>query len=96
MDPALCTLLIVYKHGFATLIGLQPTRSHDHGIPLLEGSNLVKVKQYRYPYSQKEQIKNMVAKMLQEGNHPPQHQSLLLSYPFGQEKGWYLALLHRL
>lgn len=67
MDPALCTLLIVYKHGFATPIGLQPTRSHDHGIPLLEGSNLVKVKQYRYPYSQKEQIKNMVSKMLQEG-----------------------------
>ena len=67
MDPELVLLLHTYKNIFAKPSGLPPTRSHDHSIPLLEGSNPVKVKPYRYPHSQKEQIELMVQDMLEEG-----------------------------
>jgi len=46
---------------------LPPLRVQDHSIPLMEGSTLVKVKPYRYPHSQKEEIEKLVADMLQEG-----------------------------
>ncbi|GAU25498.1 hypothetical protein TSUD_218700 [Trifolium subterraneum] len=46
---------------------LPPSRSHNHCIPLIEGSNPVKVKPYRYPHSQKAQIEIMVEDMLQQG-----------------------------
>ena len=46
---------------------LPPPRSHNHAIPLIQGANPVKVKSYRYPFSQKQQIEKMVQDMLQEG-----------------------------
>lgn len=49
---------------FATPSGLPPNRCQDHAIPLLEGTNPVKVKPYRYPHSQKAQIEQMVHDML--------------------------------
>lgn len=67
LDPALTVLLLKYKYVFQTLIGLPPNRSHDHSIPLLEGSNPVKVTPYRYPHSQKEQIERMVTDKLKKG-----------------------------
>jgi hypothetical protein len=60
-------LLLQFPEVFATPSGLPLSRSHDHVIPLLEGSNPVKVKPYRYPHSHKTQIEIMVQEMLDQG-----------------------------
>jgi len=52
---------------FGTPTSLPPPRFHDHYIPFVEGSQLVKVKPYRYPHSQKEEIEKLVNGMLEEG-----------------------------
>lgn len=67
LNPELHALLLKYKSVFAAPTGLPPPRSHDHVIPLLKGSNSVKVKPYRYHHSQKELIETMVKDMLMEG-----------------------------
>ena len=67
MEPELALLLHTYKEFFDKPEGLPPKRSHTHFIPLLEGSNPVKCRPYRYLHSQKEEIKKMVQEMLQEG-----------------------------
>jgi hypothetical protein len=67
LPTALQILLSNYADVFATPKGLPPPRLQDHAIPLVEGSNPVKVRPYRYPHSQKSQIESMVHDMLQEG-----------------------------
>ncbi|WVZ17172.1 hypothetical protein V8G54_010154, partial [Vigna mungo] len=67
MDPEIALLLHNYKGIFAKPVGLPPPRSQDHKIPLLQGSATVKVRSYKYPHSQKQQIKIMVKEMLDEG-----------------------------
>ncbi|XP_014517232.1 uncharacterized protein LOC106774700 [Vigna radiata var. radiata] len=67
MKPDLALLLHTYVSVFDTPHHLPPQRSHDHAIPLLAGSNPVKVKPYRYPHSQKEEIERLVEGMLKEG-----------------------------
>ena len=67
MEPELALLLHTYSSVFSTPTGLPPPRTHDHSIPLIEGSNPVKVKPYRCPHSQKEEIEKMVTDMLKEG-----------------------------
>ncbi|XP_024979726.1 uncharacterized protein LOC112516745 [Cynara cardunculus var. scolymus] len=66
-NAELQTLLTEFQDVFATPSGLPPTRSHDHAIPLLDGSNPIKVRPYRYAHSQKNQIEVMVHEMLQQG-----------------------------
>jgi len=67
MEPKFALLLHTYNSFFALSSGLPPPRSHVHSIPLLEGSNHVKVNPYRYPHSQKEEIEKLVQGMLLEG-----------------------------
>ena len=67
LPPDLTALLYAYLDVFAEPLGLPPPRVHDHAIPLLEGSNPVKVKPYRYPHSQKTHIEKMVHEMLSQG-----------------------------
>ncbi|CAJ2662565.1 unnamed protein product [Trifolium pratense] len=67
IEPEIAILLHTYKDLFNTPSALPPSRSHNHTIPLIEGANPVKVKPYRYPHSQKEQIETMVQDMLQQG-----------------------------
>jgi len=67
MEPKLALLLHTYKEVFAEPRDLTPNRSHTHTIPLLQGSNPVKVRPYRYPFSQKQQIETMVQEMLDTG-----------------------------
>jgi hypothetical protein len=66
-EPEIAMLLHNYQNVFKTPTALPPTRAHNHAIPLLEGTNPVKVKPYRYPHSQKTQIEHMVQDMLQQG-----------------------------
>ncbi|WVZ14709.1 hypothetical protein V8G54_012275 [Vigna mungo] len=65
MEPKLALLLQTYSSVFDTPHNLPAQRSHDHSI--LEGSNPVKVKPYRYPHSQKEEIEKLVEGMINDG-----------------------------
>ncbi|CAJ2656401.1 unnamed protein product [Trifolium pratense] len=67
IEPEIAMLLHQYRGLFQTPTTLPPNRSHNHSIPLLEGSAPVKVKPYRYPHSQKQQIELMIQEMLQQG-----------------------------
>ncbi|WVZ08097.1 hypothetical protein V8G54_021443 [Vigna mungo] len=67
IDSELMLLLNNYKVVFSVPSGLPPSRSQNHFIPLLQGSEPVKVRPYRYPHSQKQQIEIMVQHMLKEG-----------------------------
>ncbi|XP_073225570.1 uncharacterized protein [Cicer arietinum] len=63
----LATLLHNYWNVFDEPTRLPPPRDQDHLISLIDGSNPVKVKFYRYPHSQKAEIENMVSEMLKQG-----------------------------
>ncbi|MCH89429.1 transposon Tf2-1 polyprotein, partial [Trifolium medium] len=67
MPSDLAALLLQFAHIFNTPTSLPPKRTHDHSIPLMDESKVVKVRPYRYPHSQKEQIELMVADMLKQG-----------------------------
>jgi len=67
MEPELAMIIQQYKNVFEKPHGLPPIRSHDHTIPLMLGSAPVKVRSYRYPYSQKTEIEQIIAEMLSEG-----------------------------
>ena len=56
-----------YPSIFGEIRGLPPKRSHDHRIPLLPGSGPVRMKPYRYPYYQKQEIEKMVDEILMQG-----------------------------
>nr|KYP46165.1 Transposon Ty3-I Gag-Pol polyprotein [Cajanus cajan] len=67
IEPEVALLLTTYALVFSTPSTLPPPHEHDHSIPLMDGSTPVKVKPYRYPHSQKEEIEKLVAEMLHEG-----------------------------
>ncbi|KAI5445729.1 hypothetical protein KIW84_013817 [Lathyrus oleraceus] len=67
LHPDLATIVTTFSDIFDEPKGLPPPRFQDHTIPLIEGSNPVKVRPYRYPHSQKAQIEKMVAEMLEQG-----------------------------
>lgn len=46
---------------------LPPARHCDHRIPLKASEELVKVRSYRYPHSEKTEIYKMASPILQEG-----------------------------
>lgn len=79
VHPGLTTLLSQFDDIFVEPQGLPPERLHDNVIPLIEGSNPVKVHPYRYPQSQKAQIEKMVLEMLNQGIIQPS--SSLFSSP---------------
>jgi hypothetical protein len=67
IEPELAILLHTFRKVFQNPTGLPPTRDHHHEIHLKEGAKPVKVKPYRYPHSQKEEIEKMVQDMLKQG-----------------------------
>jgi len=67
MEPELVLLLHTYHDVFTVPTCLSSSRSNDHCIPLIKGADPVKVRPYRYPHCQKEEIEKMVSDMLQEG-----------------------------
>ncbi|GAU30089.1 hypothetical protein TSUD_392450 [Trifolium subterraneum] len=66
-DPEIQLLLQRFSKLFETPTSLPPPRLTDHRIPLLEGSNPVNVRPYRYPHFQKREIETQIAEMLQQG-----------------------------
>lgn len=71
LDPELHDILLDFLDFFAIPSGLPPPRFQYHVIPLMEGSNPIKVKPYRYPHSQKSKIELMVTEMLTQGIKQP-------------------------
>ena len=67
IKPKLPLLLHNYSSIFDTSKSLPPQCFHDHSIPLIEGSQPVKVKPYQYSHSQKAEIEKLVQGMLDEG-----------------------------
>lgn len=56
-----------YHDVFREPTGLPPKRSCDHKIPLIEGSNPVNLRPYRYTPALKDEIERQVSEMLQSG-----------------------------
>ncbi|WVZ26157.1 hypothetical protein V8G54_004701 [Vigna mungo] len=67
IEPEIALLLHTYRTIFATPKGLPPNRSQNHCIPFLPDVNAVRVRPYKYPHSQKQQIESMVHQMLADG-----------------------------
>ncbi|GKD70775.1 retrotransposon-related protein [Tanacetum coccineum] len=59
------TVVEEYEDVFAIPTELPPKRDHDHKIPLIEGGQLVNIRPYRNPPTQKDAIEGMVAELLQ-------------------------------
>ncbi|KAL4554713.1 hypothetical protein LXL04_037315 [Taraxacum kok-saghyz] len=64
---ALVQLLEQFEAVFQAPTGLPPSRSHDHGITLLEPHSPICVRPYRYPYVQKTEIEKQVQELLSLG-----------------------------
>ncbi|KAH9680855.1 hypothetical protein KPL71_026714 [Citrus sinensis] len=60
-------LLTEFRDVFETPIGLPPSRSQDHQIPLQPGTGPICVRPYRYPHFQKQEIERLVEEMLPQG-----------------------------
>ena len=60
-------LLQAYSSIFEIPQGLPPMRAHDHKIPLLDESQSIRIRPYRYPIVQKNELEKMVAEMLDTG-----------------------------
>ncbi|KAL4284928.1 hypothetical protein GQ457_16G014540 [Hibiscus cannabinus] len=65
--PAMQQILDEFADVFAKPHGLPPSRSIDHAVTLFPQSSPVKVRPYRYPHFQKQEIEKLVADMLREG-----------------------------
>lgn len=72
---------------------LPPFRDHhNHKITLLEGSNPVNQRPYRYAVYQKNEIDKMVQELLKAGT-VQEFQPLCFTGSIGQEKGWYMEIV---
>ncbi|KAL8102891.1 hypothetical protein AgCh_027425 [Apium graveolens] len=67
LPPRIEKILDHYSDLFEEPHGLPPPRTHDHLIPLKEGSNRVRSNPYRCPYVQKNEIEKIVKEMLVSG-----------------------------
>jgi hypothetical protein len=61
------SLLTEFAEIFAPPVGLPPSRSCDHTIPLVPGATPVHIRPYRYPPAMKDEIERQVTAMLQSG-----------------------------
>ena len=76
------------------LKGIPPTRNHDHEILLILGSVPPNIRQYRYPYTQKSEIEDMVEEMLEAGIIRPSQSSysaLVAVMVFKKDGSWRMC-----
>lgn len=67
VQPEVKVILDEFSGVFSEALGLPPSRSHDHKIPLLDSHGPVNVRPYRYPHFQKNEIKKLINEMLSAG-----------------------------
>ncbi|GMJ09006.1 hypothetical protein HRI_004569800 [Hibiscus trionum] len=60
-------LLSEFRVVFEEPVGIPPERGHDHRIELKDEKAVVKVKLYRHPTHQKDEIEKLVGEMMQSG-----------------------------
>ncbi|XP_073220461.1 uncharacterized protein [Cicer arietinum] len=88
----LATLLHNYWIVFDEPTRLLPPRDQYHSIPLIDGSNPVKVKPYHYPHNQKAKIEKMVSEMLKQdiiqSNTSPFSSSILFGSAYFSKLDW--------
>ena len=60
-------LLDQFQVLFEAPIGLPPSRTHDHQIPLKDESQVVKIKPYKYRTIQNNEIERMVVDLRSQG-----------------------------
>ena len=66
-DPQITELMGDYQDLFQEPEGLPPSRSHDHFIPLKDGSQPINLRLYRYSGLQKDVLEKMIEEMLGTG-----------------------------
>uniref|UniRef100_A0A2N9FZ49 Chromo domain-containing protein n=1 Tax=Fagus sylvatica TaxID=28930 RepID=A0A2N9FZ49_FAGSY len=67
LEPCLQKVLTSFRDIFKEPKGLPPPRSHDHRIPLAQGSQPISVRPYRYPHFQEAETERLVEEMLGSG-----------------------------
>jgi len=86
-----------YQELFEEPKGLPLPRSHDHSIPLKEGSNPVNLRPYRHSSLQKDVVEHMVKEMLGSGtiqhSHSPFSSPVVLVKK--KDKSWRLCIDYR-
>ncbi|GJT57984.1 RNA-directed DNA polymerase like protein [Tanacetum coccineum] len=75
VDGKIQAVLENYEDVFGIPVELPQQRTHDHKIPLVEGTLPVNIRPYRHPPTQKDAIEAMVKELLEAGvinkNHSP-------------------------
>jgi len=66
-SPKIKDLLEVFSDVFADPVGLPPSRSCDHTIPLIPGAQPFSIKPYKYPPALKDEIEKHIKEMLLQG-----------------------------
>ncbi|GKB30271.1 glycoside hydrolase, catalytic domain-containing protein [Tanacetum coccineum] len=67
LQPELQEVVEEFTDVFAITKELPPNRSCDHRIPLMKGTNLVNIRPYKQPPTQKEALESMVQELLDTG-----------------------------
>ena len=93
--PAIKSLIHQYKHLFDPPTGLPPERPIDHTISLLQNTNPVNVRPYRYPHYQKAELDKQVQDGF--GYHSPKFQPLFFPVLLVKKKDetWRLCIDYR-
>jgi hypothetical protein len=94
---ALQQLLHLYQDVFIPLVGLPPSRSHDHTIPLKEGAQPVNLRPYRYSSLQKDTVEGLISEMLEAGTVQPSHSPFASPVVLVKKKdlSWRLCIDYR-
>ena len=92
-DLELALLLQTYQVVFQSPHGLSPSGVHDHAIHLLPNTTPIKVRPYRYPHHQKDEIERLVSDMLAERVIQPNTSPFSSPVLLVKNKRWYMEIL---
>ncbi|GKG36637.1 hypothetical protein Tco_0444315, partial [Tanacetum coccineum] len=67
VKPSLQKVINAYAKVFEVPNKLPPTRSHEHKIPLMPGTQPVNIRPYRHPPMQNDAIEAMIKELLESG-----------------------------
>jgi hypothetical protein len=97
IPPPIQALIDKYGTVFQPLVGLPPSRSCDHGIPLIAGAQPFVIRPYRYPPALKTEIEAQIANMLAEGIIRPSSSPFSSSVVMTRKKDgtWHFCVDYR-
>jgi len=74
--------------------GLPPKRFHEHSINLLPSITPIKVRPYRYPHSQKMEIKKVGSRYASLRCHSNKYKPIFDTCVVSEKEGWYMEILY--